>query len=213
MFEVSPLPHLIALVLLAWLWLGLAWRGWYLAHNPDLLLILFGVAMPIVLLGAMLAFPSGRQLLLRFADETRPEALAGIHTLRILAIGTLYSWWRGEIPGHFEIPVGIPDFLIGLTAPLVARRVGRDPDGSRRLFAVWNILGAAVLLQAPLWMQLSQPGPLQVFHRGPRTDAVFSFPLAIVPTVIAPIFISVHAAALARLWRRKESARPADSDR
>lgn len=236
MFEVSPLSHLIAATLLVWLGRGLgrvaatpalrrartlsvaalaawglvsswiAWRGWYLALNADTLLILFGVAAPILVLAGMLAFPSGRELVLRFADETPGQALARIHTLRILGIGAVYGWWIGEIPGHFEVPVGIPDLLIGLTAPLVALRVGRDPAGSRRLFAVWNILGAAVLLQAPLWMQLSQPGPLHFFHDGPRTDDVLSFPMAIVPTLVAPLFISVHAAALVQLRRGRDAA-------
>lgn len=231
--EFSPLPHLIALTLLGWLWRGLrraavaprlrraraitgaallAWlvasswiaaRGWYLAHNADLLLILLGTAVPVLIAGAVLVIPSGRELLLRFIGETPPAAFARIHALRILAIGTLYGWWIGDLPGHFEIPVGIPDFLIGLTAPLMARCVGRDPVRFRRAFAVWNLLGAAVLLQAPLWIQLSQPGPLHVFSDGPTTAAVLSFPLAVVPTFVAPLFVCVHAAALAQLRFRK----------
>ena len=163
---------------------------------------MWGIAAPYALVGT-LALASGRvrALLRRFVEGISLESLTTVHGVRVLAIGTIYKWWVGALPGHFILPVGVPDFLIGATAFALSRRIARDPVGSRGLFAAWNAIGAGILLLAVPLIQLSQPGPLQVFTEGPRTDPVLQFPMSIVPTFVAPLFIGLHVVALLRIRR------------
>ena len=235
---VSPISHLIALGLLAWLaqhmraasrgtsrggatalivgtlasWLlvssWLAYRGLYLSLNEAWLLILWGTAAPLVLLGTVaVASSRARSTLANFALETPLPALIRIHAVRILALGTLYKWFVGELPTHFMLPVGIPDFFIGLTAFWIAHLFTRDPERARPLLIAWNAVGAAVLLAAPALIQLSQPGPFQLYFQGPTTHEVLGFPMSIVPTLVAPVFVGLHLIALHRLLARPDDLR------
>lgn len=227
---VSPISHLIALGLLAWLavqmrrstqhspragavmlivgtlgaWLlvssWLAYQGLYLALNESWLLILWAIPAPLVLIGVLaLASPGVRSTLADFARRTPLDALVRIHAVRILALGTIYKWISGELPTHFILPVGVPDLFIGLTALGLARLATREGRGRRSLLIAWNALGAAVLLPAGVLMQLSQPGPFQLYLEGPNTNEVLGFPMSIVPTLVAPLFIALHGVALYRL--------------
>ncbi|MEE9609094.1 MAG: hypothetical protein V3U03_15250 [Myxococcota bacterium] len=235
--ETSPLSHLIAGGLLAWLaaalrraaggpelrgarllvvgsllaWAvassWLAYRGAYLALNASHLLLVWATAAPYALVGALaLASAKVRELLRRFARGVSLESLTAVHAVRVLALGTLTKWWIGALPGHFILPVGVPDFLIGLTALPVSRWLARQPVAKPGLLAAWHAVGAGVLLLAVPLIQLSQPGPLRVFTEGPRTDEVLDFPMSIVPTFVAPLLVGLHAVALLKLARQRAPA-------
>ena len=167
MLTYSPLSHLIAFGLLAWLsvmfnrvtapgeqkgakvavigvlflWVlassRIAYSGYYLSLNENYLLIVVGTAMPLILV-AILALVSKpvRTLLDLFINRMSFEALSWVHIVRIAALGTIYKWHLGELPSHFILPVAIPDFLIGLSAYFISRRVVRK--GPDRLFVGWN---------------------------------------------------------------------------
>ena len=183
-----------------------AYRGYYLAPSEDFPLMLIGIAVPYALLTSLaLASRSVRQLLGRFVDRTPLESLALVHVVRIAALGTVYKWYIGALPGHFIIPVGIPDFLIGLSAYWMSRRGAAALASRDGLFVAWNVAGTAILLLAVPLIFASQPGPLQLFTDGPRTDEVLSFPMSIVPTLAAPLFIALHGAALLQVRRSSRS--------
>ncbi len=193
---------LLPALLFAWLvgstWL--AYRGLYLSRNDSWLLIVWGTAVPIVLIAASAVWPPSRRSLVRLAEGVSLVSLIGIQAVRVLSVGTIYKWWIGLLPGHFILPVGVPDFLIGATAPWMAHLALRDAARFRGVLVAWNAIGALVLLSAPALIQLSQPGPLQVYLEGPTTDEVLGFPMSIVPTFVAPLFVALHALALLRLF-------------
>ena len=81
-----------------------------------------------------------------------------------------------------------------------------DLGVARPLLVAWNAVGAAVLLSAPVLIQLSQPGPFQLYFQGPTTHEVLGFPMSIVPTLVAPLFVGLHLIALHRLLARPEAA-------
>ena len=224
--QVSPVSHAIAIGLLVWLalrmravgaergavvaivatlagWMlassWLAYRDLYRSLNPSMLLIVWATAAPIVLLGVLATRPRLRAALLAFAARTPLERLHRVHAVRVLAAGTIAKWWAGALPGHFILPVGIPDFVVGASALAAARLAASDPTRFRGLLIGWNALGAVVLLIAPPLIQLSQPGPLHWVTTGPTTDEVLGFPMSLVPTLIAPLFIALHLVAIARL--------------
>ena len=193
-------------VLLAWLLASslISYRGYYLALNEDYLLLTIATAMPFFLLGALaLVSKSVRRLLRLFIDRIPLESLTLVHVLRIAAIGTIYKWQIGALPAHFIIPVGIPDFLMGLTAFPMCRRVARSRATDDTLLLIWNIIGAGVYVLAPFLIQISQPGPLHFISGSIRTDEVFSFPMSIVPTLIAPLLLGLHFVAILRITRSR----------
>ncbi len=234
----SPLSHLIALGLIAWLHVMLrqaagrnqlirarilvvstllgwvlvsslvAYRGYYLSLNEGYLLLLMGAAATYILIAILaLASQDVRTLMGRFLDRTSYASLTRVHVVRIAAIGTLYKWYIGALPGHFILPVGVPDLLIGLTALSMGRRVSEEAGTNRSLFIAWNVLGAGLLLLALPLIELSQPGPFHVFEDGIRTDEVLSFPMSIIPTFAAPLFILLHVAALIKVRQETISRR------
>ncbi len=238
MLPFSPLSHLIALGLVAWLgvmfgrvaperdlraarlsvlavllgWIlassAIAYRGLYLRWNAEYLLVVAGTLAPLVLVSGLAAVsPRVRRLFAVFLERISLESLTSVHVVRVLAIGTLYKWLSGALPGHFIVPVGIPDFLIGLTALPMSWRVAKDPRAYRRLFTAWNLIGAGAYLLAVPLIQLSQPGPLHLFSGGARTDEVLSFPMSIVPTFIAPVLLAIHVASLVKVrWHQTDSS-------
>jgi hypothetical protein len=128
--------------------------------------------------------------------------LLGVHAIRITALGTIIKYLNGELPAHFILPVGVPDFFVGLSAlPLALWVSPTDPFGRRCLIA-WNIAGSLVFAYAGLALHFSVPGPLQLFTSGPTTESIFRFPLVLVPTFLVPFFVGLHAATLWRLSAR-----------
>ena len=242
MLPFSPLSHLIALGLLAWLYVtfkrlageaelrrarmtvlgvlfawvlvssAIAYRGLYLLLNEEYLLLTAGPAVPLVLLTLLVLVSANvRHLLGLFVERISLESLTRVHVVRILALGTIYKWLAGDLPGHFVIPVGIPDFLIGVTALSVSRGVARDPTGNATTFAAWNVIGGGVFLLALPLIQLSQPGPLHLIPGGVRTDEVLSFPMSIVPTFVAPFLLALHVVALVKLRQQRRALKASDS--
>ena len=192
-------------VLSAWALLSswLAYAGYYEALNERYLLLTVCQPVPFLLVGALAgASASVRELLRSFVERVPLASFASVHAVRVLAVGTIYKWWVGLMPSHFIVPVAFPDFAIGLTALWMARRMARNPAGNARLFIAWNVAGAVILMLAIPLIQLSQPGPLQLFTEGPRTDEVIGFPMSIIPTFAAPLLVMLHAASLLALRAR-----------
>ena len=109
---------------------------------------------------------------------------------------------QGLLPLHFVLLLAVPDLLIGLTALPMWRRAARLARDRDPLLLAWNLFGAGLLMTGPLVIELSQPGLFGVWTEGARTDEVLSFPLSIVPTFVAPLFVVLHAAAIFRLSAR-----------
>jgi len=234
MFEISPLAHIFAIAILTWLWIHLrradnrerlldarllltgtlfawfiitsaiAFGGTYLQLAKETLLFPLAVFVPFFLVTTLaVIFKQVRQLLVQFVNHTSLASLTFINIIRIGAIGTIIHFYQGTLPGHFIIPVAFPDLAIGLSAYFMSRRA-KDGDHNR-LLLLWHSSGVLIFFSAVPLMLLSQPGALSVFNSGPNTDQVFSFPMVIVPTFIAPLMILFHAAAIIKLLQRIRS--------
>jgi hypothetical protein len=53
-------------------------------------------------------------------DAVPPHWMIAVQTYRILGVLFLVLFAQGSLPGVFALPAGIGDFLVGITAPLVA---------------------------------------------------------------------------------------------
>lgn len=193
------LSWLAAYGAVAWL---LGARGVYvsdafLAWLPGLWISALAFAAAIV---PVVLFAGVREGLRRIADATPWHVFASFHALRIAALGTALKAHRGEFPVSFELMVGIPDLLFGLSALWVAWKARRDQI-SETGFLVWNLVGVLVIVPAaPIALQLGLPGPLQVFTALPDARAVLTHPMSIAPTFGVPLFVLTNLWLVWRLW-------------
>ena len=178
----------------------LAASGVYLDERAIRVLpLLCGFLVPISIVAAALRVdPVLRSGVLSILESLPLSRLIGVQAIRITAIGTILKYLDGDLPGHFILPVGVPDFAVGLTALPMAWWATANPAGARPSLIVWNLLGASIFLPAGVLMHVSMPGPVQFFTSGPTTHTLFEFPLALVPTFLVPCFVGTH---LACLWR------------
>ena len=183
----------------------LASSGAYM--SPGLLKWMPGLwlpTVPFVIVGVALGlFRNLGRALVAILDVTPPHWLIYVHAVRMIAIGTLVKTINGTFPLFFEIGVGIPDLLFGLSAPGIVWAMRRGAIGWRGL-ALWNLIGfAVVVLPALPLMQMGLPGPLEVFDGPPASEALLVYPMALAPTVVVPIFLMLNLWATAWLFLRR----------
>ena len=164
--------------------------------------------VPVVIFAAYFALSSSlRNGLGKVIDHTPLHWLVYLHALRISAIGTAFETVRGTFPESFELLVGVPDLLFGLSALYVGWRVQRGSIG-RRGVAVWSLVGAiAVVPGANLVAQMGLPGPMMVFTTEPTAAALFVYPMVLAPTLIVPLFVLCNLVTAQRLWSASRADR------
>jgi hypothetical protein len=157
----------------------LAVSGVYLSQGAlRVLPLLCGFLVPVSIVAAALWFDPVLRSGIRSIIESLPLSwLIGVQAIRITALGTIVKYLHGDLPGHFILPVGVPDFAVGLTAIPMAWWASRNPAGARSSLIVWNLVGASIFLPAGILMHVSMPGPVQLFTSGPTTQTLFEFPL------------------------------------
>jgi hypothetical protein len=142
----------------------------------------------------------------RIVDTTPWHWIAYFHGLRIAALGTAYKTILGQFPAYFEILVGIPDLLFGLSAFWIVRKAKRG-EIDEKGFMVWNLVGALIIVpSAPILLQLGLPGPVQVFTSLPDARAVFTYPMSIAPMIVVPLFVLINFWVAWRLWERSRTS-------
>ena len=182
----------------------LAVSGAYLNERVlKVLPLLCGFLVPVSMVTAGLWFnPVLRSGIFSIVESLPLSWLIGVHAIRITAIGTIIKYLDGDLPGHFILPVGVPDFAVGLTALPMAWWASRNLASAKTSLIVWNLIGASIFLSAGILMHVSMPGPVQFFTSGPTTQTLFEFPLALVPTFLVPCFVGTHLACLWKLFAR-----------
>jgi len=178
--------------------------------SEDMLRLLPGLWLQLItvaaVVGPVILFMTVRNGLRRIVDTTPLHWFAWFHGMRIAAVGTGYKTIIGEFPLYFGLLVGIPDFLFGLSAFWMARRLKQGSAGERE-FMIWNLVGALIIVPAaPLLLQLGLPGPMQVFAAAPDARAVFTYPMSIAPMIGVPLFVLVNLWVAWRLWERRAAA-------
>ncbi len=167
---------------------------------PGLWLQLITVAVFVV---PVLLIAEVRNGLRRIVDTTPLHWFAYFHAMRIAALGTAAKTASGEFPLYFELFVGIPDLLFGISALWIGSRL-RSGTMSERGFMLWNLLGALIIVPgAPVLLQLGLPGPLHVFDSVPDARAVFTYPMSIAPMIGVPMFVLMNILLAWRLWERR----------
>lgn len=212
--EETPDPLYPAYLFLIWLSAYgvmtsvLGYFGWYL--RPDVLRLLPGFWLQLVTVAAavipVLLFPVLRQNLRRIVDATPLQWFAWLQALRVAALGTAAKTVAGDFPLYFELFVGIPDLLFGISAIWIAVLARRGAI-TRRGFMLWNLVGVLVIVpSAPILLQLGLPGPFYVFTDLPDARAVYAYPMSVAPMIGVPLFVLVNLCVAWRLWEQEKQA-------
>lgn len=197
-FTVIVVAWIVAM--LAWLGLMIAAgaRGFFLEHSrafSNLLGVVLVVAFAGLLFGAL---PVARQGLLAAAAATPNLQLVAIHTLRLLAIGTVVKYLQRELPLHFVLLGSLPDFLFAVSAVVLTVQMAGGGSEPGWLIS-WHAIGFSLFLGAGISMFLSVPSPIRIYHGQPDASIVFRFPMQLAPTFTVPLFMIAHGVALVKL--------------
>ena len=192
-------------------WFGTSWAlgqaGYYLRDSflktyPGLWLSMVPVVLAVT---AWVVLPTLRSGLPKMLDAITQESWAWLQVLRIAAIGTLLKTLSGEFPIYFELFVGVPDLIFGISAVFVALSCRRGTMTAKR-FRMWNLIGAAIIVvPAGAIIQMGLPGAMQVFTTEPTTIETLRFPMVLAPSAVVPLFVLFNLLAAWRASPRLEN--------
>ena len=196
---ISPSQR-IALSLGAGLWTGLAAAlgaaNLFVGTNP------IGPAV----IGTVIAFPL---IATAIAAATSPSVraalkgmpmpfLIGLNVWRVAGGFFLLLAAAGRLGGPFPYSAGWGDVITGALALPVAWLALRGQG--KALVWSWNAFGMLDLVAALAFGIISANGsPLQLIHAGEGSQAVQMMPWSLIPTVLVPMFLIVHAVIFVRL--------------
>jgi len=184
--------------------LGLGGVHEALAAWPVAPQVLWQAVVPVAIVMLALLVPSLREALAILGDVTPWRALIAIQAFRIGAIGSVVKALRGDISSSFPLWVGIPDFVFGASALLVAVLYARGRIEHRPTFlTAWSLVGAAIILVPtfglmPYWMH--EPG----------FAFIFEFPMVLAPGIAVPVLVLLNLLLAWRSFVAGRSGLPAD---
>ncbi len=147
--------------------------------------------------------PQARDAINGLIDHTPLHAIVALQGLRVLAIGGIIKGWNGEFNAPFAFLVGIPDFLFGASALILAWLVWQDRVW-RWMLVAWNLIGAAIIVPGTfIVIKLALPGPWQVFTSEPSIMTLYEFPMALAPTLVVPVLVMMNLLFALRLVDRR----------
>jgi hypothetical protein len=190
-----------------------AWIGIAVALGANGSLADNGATIPLV--GILFAAPlAAAALLAAFVPAARARLLAlplplliGLNVWRLLGGLFVLLAADGRLGGPFPQFAGWGDMITGVLALPVAWLVARAPASSRNAALAWNAFGALDLVVAvTLGIASANGSPLQLLHAGAGSAAMQALPWSVVPTVLVPAYLVLHAVIYAQLRRTGRSA-------
>jgi hypothetical protein len=124
--------------------------------------------------------------------------LIGLNVWRVAGGFFLLLAAEGRLGGPFPYSAGWGDVITGALALPVAWLALRGQG--KALVWSWNAFGMLDLVAALAFGIISANGsPLQLIHAGEGSQAVQMMPWSLIPTVLVPMFLIVHAVVFAQL--------------
>lgn len=164
---------------------------------------LFAFGLGPALLLIVLAFVLARE---SFVAALPIAAITIIHVIRIPVELTL-SWLSQAraVPEIMTYHGTNFDIISGITAPIAFYFALRRTPISRAILIGWNFMALALVLNVVITAILCIPSPLQRLAFDQPNIAVLHSPYIWLPTVVVPIVLFCHFAALYQLIRRRPS--------
>lgn len=156
---------------------------------------------PVVFIIGLFIRPAGRH----FIDALDMRALTLLHIIRIpVEIVLLLLYLQKFIPQLMTFEGRNFDILCGITAPLFYYLVFITKSWGRKTLLVWNFICLGLLFNIVINAILSVPTPFQQFAFKQPAIAVQYFPFVWLPSVIVPLVLFAHLAAIRRLLPLKK---------
>jgi hypothetical protein len=167
---------------------------------PRFLLL---IAPAIVLIIILFATNKGR----RFIDNLNLKKLTLLHTIRIPVEIVLYFLFIAKaVPQIMTFEGRNFDILAGLTAPIIFYFGFMKNKISNRILLLWNLISLGLLINIVVIAILSTKTPFQQFAFDQPNIAITHFPFNWLPSIIVPIVLLSHLAAIKQLILQDKTA-------
>jgi len=186
------------IIALAWIALQtvLGLKGVYQDTSTIPPKLMLGIIPTLILIAGMFLTKRGRQ----FIDAINLKTLTYFHIIRIpVEITLTLLFHQGLVSIYMTFEGTNFDLFSGLTAPLVAYLVFRSQKINKRLLLGWNILCLLLLLNVFITAIFALPTPFQKISFDQPNLAVLYFPYNLLPTIIVPLVLFGHLAAIRQL--------------
>jgi hypothetical protein len=193
----------ILLIILPWMAIQtiISLTGFYTVTTgfPPRLFLLVGP--PVILITFLFLNKGGRQ----FIDLLNIRALTLLHIIRIpVEIVLLLLSLQKFIPTLMTFEGRNFDILSGITAPLLFYFAFKAEQINRTILLAWNFICLGLLLNIVINAILSVPSPFQQFAFDQPNIAILYFPFILLPSVIVPLVLLAHLAAIRKFLRNKK---------
>lgn len=186
------------LVLLLWLTIqtALGLSGFYLKTDTTPPRFPALVAPPLLLLIGLLLTQSGRN----FLNNLSLSHLTLLHVVRIPVELVLFWLFLGRaVPEIMTFEGRNFDILSGLTAPVMYYFGFVRKILPHSVLLIWNLTCLGLLINIVATAALSVPSPFQQLAFDQPNSAILYFPFLWLPSVVVPIVLLAHVAAIRRL--------------
>lgn len=166
---------------------------------PRFLMMVFP---PLLFIICLFIFPAGR----KFLDNLDVPTLTMLHVNRVIVeMVLLWLFMNKAVPELMTFRGRNFDILAGITAPLIYYFGFVKRKISVNGILIWNIISLALVINIIVNGVLSAPFSFQKFAFDQPNIAVLYFPFNWLPSVVVPLVILSHFAALRQLGRKQKS--------
>ncbi len=163
--------------------------------------LMFQLAPTLVIILLLFLSSKGR----KFIDNLNIEQLTLLHSIRIpVEIVLFYLFMANTIPEIMTFEGRNFDIVAGLTAPIIYYFGFVKNKISRKGILVWNIISLGFLINILLIAVLSAKSPFQQFAFNETNTALGHFPFNWLPSVVVPLVLLSHFAAIRQLLFRRQ---------
>lgn len=193
----------VLLIILIWMAIQtiISLTGFYTVTTgfPPRLFLLVGP--PIIFITSLFLSKGGQQ----FIDQLNIRILTLLHIIRIpVEIVLLLLFLQKVIPQLMTFEGRNFDILSGITTPLLFYFAFKGKQMNRTVLLVWNFVCLGLLFNIVINAVLSVPTPFQQFAFDQPNIAILYFPFIWLPSVVVPLVLFAHLAALRKLLRNKK---------
>lgn len=163
------------------------------------------VVPPVVFVGCVIASARVRAWL-RELDLAR---LLQWQVLRVLGASHLVSWGLGRIGGGFALPVGLGNLAISLLAAHATLLAARQAPHHRRWAFAVSVLGLAefaMTIALAISGAFARPWAFDPPLSSDGYASIRALPISLFPTLLIPLFSTLHLAVLAKLRLERVSS-------
>jgi hypothetical protein len=192
------LPQRLILAAAAGAWVGFVAAIAALGRLNDPRAFGSVVAFPLLASVAVAVFsPRARRAVM----ELPLPLMIALNAARVLGVLFLVLVPLGRLAGPFPFSAGLGDIITGALALRVARLAARSRREDRTSILAWNVFGTLDLVAAlTLGITSASGSPIQLIHAGVGSAAIQTLPWLLIPTVLVPFYLVMHAVVFAKLY-------------